>query len=108
MTEIGTLTSIRDAYAKRVEECNNKLIELQLEILHCIRMKDCYDYLINIRGGVIPSICPPASDYIDTDIAITKSLLNDIYGKNGEGKGIYETYSKKTPPLVKTGDEDEY
>lgn len=95
MTEIGTLTSIRDAYAKRIEECNNKLIELQLEILHCTRMKDCYDYLINIRGGVIPSFCPTAKEYIDTDIAITKYLLNDIYGKNGEGKSIADTYRKE-------------
>lgn len=95
MTEIGTLTSIRDAYAKRVEECNNKIIELQLEISHCTRMKDCYNYLINIRGGVIPPICTPASEYIDADIAITKSLLNDIYGKNGEGKSIADTYRKE-------------
>lgn len=75
MTEIGTLTSIRDAYAKRIEECHNKLIELQLEISHCTRMKDCYDYLINMRGGDMASICSPSKEYIDTDIAITKSLV---------------------------------
>ena len=95
MTEIGALTSIRDSYAKRIEECNNKIIELRFEILHCTRMKDCYDYLINIRGGVIPPICPPPKEYSDTDIVITKSLLNDIYGKNGEGKSIADTYRKE-------------
>ncbi len=95
MSEIDTLTSIRDAYAKRIEECNNKIIALRLEISHCIRMKDCYDYLINIRGGVMSSMCPPPSKYIDTDIVLTKSLLNDIYGKNGEGKSIADTYRKE-------------
>lgn len=87
MSEIDTLTSIRDSYEKRVEELKKKIVEENLEIQHCLAMKEAYDYMINIHKG--------AQKLETKDIPIVKLAINDMYGKNGEGKSVADTYRKE-------------
>lgn len=87
MSEIDTLTSIRDSYEKRIEELKKKIVEENLEIQHCIAMKEAYDYMINIHKGV--------QKLDKKEIPLVKAGLNNIYGKNGEGKSIADTYRKE-------------
>lgn len=92
MEEKQTLEDIRDSYAKKVEELKAQQVEIKIELEHCIRMKEAYDYMIKVKG------------YIDTDIAINKEL------KNNEAKLVLNSLygTAMFPKIEKAGGEDEY
>ena len=50
MEEKQTLEDIRDSYAKKVEELKAQQVEIKMELDHCIRMKEAYDYMIKMKG----------------------------------------------------------
>lgn len=97
MEEKQTLEDIRNSYAKKVEELKAQQVEIKMELEHCIRMKEAYDYMIKMKGYYKDS-------YIDTDIAITKEL------KNNETKLVLNSLygTAMFPKIERTGDEDEY
>lgn len=50
MEEKQTLEDIRDSYAKKVEELKAQQVEIKMELEHCNRMKEAYDYMIKMKG----------------------------------------------------------
>ena len=94
MDKLKNLQDIYESYSKQVEELRHKISELNIELEHAIFMKEAYKRMISIRG------------YVDTDKV--RERLNRNYGVSAEGKDVHEMYRKNPPPLVKTGDEDEY
>lgn len=60
MEEKQTLEDIRDSYAKKVEELKAQQVEIKMELEHCIRMKEAYDCMINMKSCF-------KGGYIDTD-----------------------------------------
>lgn len=65
MEEKQTLEDIRDSYAKKVEELKAQQVEIKIELEHCIRMKEAYDYMIKLKG------------YVDTDMCVKVGRLGD-------------------------------
>lgn len=94
MNYLKYLQDIYESYSKQVVELQNKIAELNIELEHAIFMKESYKRMISIRS------------YVDTDKV--RERLNRKYGVSAEGKDVHEMYRKSPPPLVKTGDEDEY
>lgn len=94
MDKLKNLQDIYESYSKQVEELRHKIEELNIELEHAIFMKEAYKRTISIRS------------YVDTDKV--RERLNRKYGVSAEGKDVHEMYRKNPPPLVKTGDEDEY
>lgn len=94
MDKLKTLQEIYESYSRYAEELRHRIADLNIELEHAIFMKEAYKRMISIRG------------YVDTDNV--RERLNRNYGVSAEGKDVHEMYRKNPPPLVKTGDEDEY
>lgn len=74
MEEKQTLEDIRDSYAKKVEELKAQQVEIKMELEHCIRMKEAYDYMIKMKGYY-------KDGYIDTD-RVSRDVKIDESGVN--------------------------
>lgn len=94
MDKLKNLQDIYESYSKQAEELRHKIAELNIELEHTIFMKEAYKRMVSIRG------------YVDTDKV--RERVNRKYGISAEGKDVHETYSKNSPQLVRTGDDDEY
>lgn len=68
MEEKQTLEDIRDSYAKRVEELKAQQVEIKIELEHCIRMKEAYDYIIKMKV------------YYDESISVVRGHWENVEG----------------------------